>query len=518
SAHGFHTTGTVGGDGIKDERYKGFANRSSLISDFYSQVIANGAVYNQDFNMVVSSNSYANVVGNCNYAGTYDVYSQYIDQMSQDRPKLLNVFAAANDGGFNCAPYPAGYATVTASFSSAKNALTVANMGKTLQLINFFTSKGPVKDGRLKPEIAGVGMNLVATMDNNNYAPSTGTSMACPNVAGGAGLMVQRYRQLHSNQDPQAGLVKMLLMNGAFDIGRPGPDFVYGFGLMNMGHSLTMLDSNRYFTNTINTAQEQTYTFTVPANTEKAKVMLYWNDPAAGPLAAHTLINDLDLTVVSPSAVTSQPMILDTVPSQVLQNAAPGVDRINNVEQVTLNNPAPGTYTIKVKGFNVPEMNQEYYVGFDFVPVGVTLQYPFGDEAVVAGDVMTIYWEASTSTDVFNLSYSIDNGGTWLNIASNVGADLRSYDWTPPTSISSNQCLVRITRGAVTSQSNKFTLTGRPVATLNGTAEQCPGSIKMSWNSISGASGYRIFRKIGDAMVALTTVSGNTYTFTGLLR
>jgi hypothetical protein len=516
NSHGFHTTGTVGGDGIKDERYKGFANRSNVISDFFSQIIANGALYHQDFDMMVSSNSYGNVVGSCSYAGTYDIYSQFVDQLVIDQPKLLNVFAAANDGGLNCSPYPAGYATVTAAFASAKNTLTVANMGKTMQLINFFTSKGPVKDGRLKPEIAGVGMNLISTIDNNNYATNTGTSMACPNVAGGAGLLYQRYRQLHAGQDPHGALVKALLMNGAFDLSTPGPDFVYGFGLMNIGHSLTMVDSNRYFSDTINTNVEDTYTITIPPNTAKAKIMLYWNDPAAGPLSAHTLINDLDLTVTSPSSVVSLPLILDTLPSQILVAAAPGIDRINNVEQVTLNNPATGTYTIKVKGFNVPEINQEYFVAYDFLPEGVAIQYPFGDEALIAGDEMIIYWEASTGTDPFTISYSTDNGGSWNTIATNVNADLRSFNWTSPASISSSQCLVRITRGSTQTQSQKFTLSGRPVATLNPVAEQCPGSIKISWNAITGASGYRIFKKIGDAMLPITTVTGTTYTYTGL--
>jgi hypothetical protein len=517
SAHGFHTTGTVGGDGIKDERYKGFSNRASLISDFFSQIIANGALYNDDFHMVVSSNSYGNIVGSCSYAGTYDIYAQFVDQLAMDKPKLLNVFAAANDGGLTCSPYPAGYATVTGSFSSAKNALTVANMGKTLQIVNFFTSKGPVKDGRLKPEIAGVGMNLISTMDLNNYAPSTGTSMACPNVAGGAGLLYQRYRQLHSNDDPQGALVKALLMNGAYDLGTAGPDFVYGFGLMNIGHSLTMLDSNRYFTGNINTNQEQTFTFDVPANTSKAKVMLYWNDPAAGPLSTHTLINDLDLTVIAPSTlVVTKPLVLDTLPSQILLPAVQGVDRINNVEQVTLNNPAAGTYTIKLKGFNVPEINQEYFVAYDFLPVGLELQYPFGNEVVVSGEEMIIYWAASPGTELFTVSYSTDNGANWIVINNSVAADLRSLNWTPPVAISSNQCLVRVTRGAVTVQSKAFTLNQRPVATLNPTAEQCPGAIKMNWNAIPGASGYHIFKKIGDAMVDIATVSGTTYTYTGL--
>lgn len=516
SYHGFHTTGTVGGDGIKDERYKGFSNRCNLISDYFSQIISNGAVFHQDFDMVITNNSYGNVLGSCSYAGTYDIYSQFVDQLVIDQPEMLNVFAAANDGNMNCSPYPHGFATVTGAFAAAKNVLTVGNIGKTPQLTVISSSKGPVKDGRLKPEIVAVGAQLIATVENNDYASSGGTSMSCPNVAGGAGLVYQRYRQLHAGQDPHGALVKMLLMNGATDLAIPGPDFAYGFGLMNIGHSLTMLDSNRYFTNTINASQEQAYTINIPANTARAKIMLYWNDAAAGPLSAHTLINDLDLTVVSPSGSVSLPLIPDTAASQVVVPAAPGVDRINNVEQVTLDNPVAGTYTIKVKGFNVPELNQEYFVGYDYQPQGLTMQYPFGDEALVAGDEMIIYWEASAGTDPFTIAYSSNNGSSWNTITSGVAADLRSWNWTPPAIISSNQCLVRVTRGSEQTQSKVFTLSGRPVATLNPVAEQCPGSVRISWNAIPGASGYRIFKKTGDAMAALTTVTATTYTYTGL--
>jgi hypothetical protein len=518
--HGFHTTGIVAGNGLIDERYKGIANKCTLVSDFFSQIISNAPYYLNDFNMVVSSNSYANIVANCGYAGTYDIYSQFTDQQMRDNPTLLHLFASANDGYMTCSPFPTSFATVAGSFSSAKNELTVGSVPKRNQWSNLnpFTSKGPTKDGRIKPEIAGVGELVMSTVENNTYALNTGTSMACPNVAGGAGLLYQRYRQLHGNQDPKSALIKTILMNGATDIGNPGPDYSSGFGTMNMGHSLAMLDSNRIFMDTINTGVQQSFTFTVPANTAKAKVMLYWNDPAAAPLSVNTLVNDLDLTVTSPSNVTTLPLVLNPNGSNVASVAAPGADHTNNVEQVTLSNPAAGTYTVKVKGFNVPEINQEYFVAYDFIPTGVTMEYPFGGEALVAGDSMIIYWEASDDTNPFTLAYSIDNGANWLNIDNNVAATLRDYTWTPPSSISSSACLVKISRNSTSqaSQSKIFTLNNRPVATLNPANEQCPGSIKISWNAVTGATSYRLFKKVGPDMVAGATVTGTTYTFTGL--
>lgn len=518
STHAFHTTGTAAGAGIKDERYRGFAPATEVVSDFFSQIIANGATYYQDFDMVTTNNSYGNILGNCSYAGTYDVYTQYCDQQMLDIPELLTIFAAGNDGKKNCSPYPLGYATVAGSYQTAKNVLTVGDIGKPPAIEHLSSARGPVKDGRLKPEITAIGANVYSSIDNNNYDRNSGTSIACPNVTGASALLYQRYRQLHGGQNPHGALIKTLLMNGATDIDIPGPDFRYGFGLLNTGHSLKMMDNTQYFTDTINTTQEHTFTFTIPANTAAAKVMLYWNDPASAPLTTHALINDLDLTVVTPSATVLQPLILDTLPSQVAAPATPGIDRLNNVEQVTINNPAAGTYTIKVKGFNVPEIDQEYFVAYDLIPEGVTLQYPFGGEAVNNSDSMLIFWEASSGSNTFSLSYSTDNGSNWTSIDNNIPASARFYTWFPPATTASSQCRVRIQRNSTAqqSQSQAFTMLGRPVLTLNPVSEQCPGSIRMSWNAIPGAGSYRIFRKSGPDMIPVTTVTGTSYTLTGL--
>ena len=83
--------------------------------------------------------------------------------------------------------------------------------------------------------------------------------------------------------------------------------------------------------------------------------MLYWTDPQASTAASQALVNDLDLEVSNNKGTTLLPWVLDATPNATTlnNNATRGVDRLNNVEQVTIQ--SPGTsYSVTVKGFNVP--------------------------------------------------------------------------------------------------------------------------------------------------------------------
>lgn len=514
--HGNHTTGTVGGNGIVDQRYRGFAPETNLISDFYSQIIANAAVYSDNFDMIATNNSYALIVGDCNYAGIYDAYSVYLDQQAFDLPHLLNCFAAGNDGALSCSPFPTSYGTVVGAYSTAKNVLTVGAIGLTRDIEYYKFSRGPVKDGRIKPEVTAMGYKLTSTGPNNGYKVNSGTSMSTPNVTGGSALLYQRYRQLHGNQDPDNSLIKLILMNGADDIAEPGPDYHYGFGLMNIGRSLKMLDSNRYFSGSLPSGQQESFSFQIPSNTAVAKVMLYWNDPASSPMAAQALVNDLDLTVKNSSNNSFQPLVLNPSPSQVATPATEGEDHTNNVEQVTLNNPVSGTYTIDINGYNIPQGPQNYYVAYSFIPKGIAFQYPYGGEALNAGDSNYVYWQAEDGTQPFTLSLSTDNGANWQVLENNISAGKRAYYWHIASNIHSGNCLLKITRGSESATNKAFTITARPEVMIAPAATQCPGSIRFSWHPVIGATSYQVFKKSGIDMKATGNTSDTTFTITGL--
>src|SRR5690606_21286465 len=209
----------------------------------------------------------------------YDIYSRALDSVSLQHNTVLHVFAAGNDGDLPTGPcfsYPHGFATVTGAYQPAKNNIVVTSTDK--RLVNARdASRGPVKDGRLKPEITAVGAGVISTTRKDEYLEAGGTSMACPEVTGALGLLTERYKQINGNVNPRSDVLKTLILNGTADIGNPGPDYRFGFGFLNLDRSLQMLNNNRYVTNTVSNGGQQTMNIVVPPNTAQLKVMLYWH-------------------------------------------------------------------------------------------------------------------------------------------------------------------------------------------------------------------------------------------------
>jgi len=75
------------------------------------------------------------------------------------------------------------------------------------------------------------GESIYSTLPGGRYGYMSGTSMATPVVAGAAALLEARWPTLKTNP---AG-VASILFNSANDIGAPGVDGVYGWGLLNVG-------------------------------------------------------------------------------------------------------------------------------------------------------------------------------------------------------------------------------------------------------------------------------------------
>jgi hypothetical protein len=57
--------------------------------------------------------------------------------------------------------------------------------------------------------------------------------MASPVVTGIAALLTEQWRKTFTGANPKAAeTLKALILAGAQDLGNPGPDYTYGFGLV----------------------------------------------------------------------------------------------------------------------------------------------------------------------------------------------------------------------------------------------------------------------------------------------
>lgn len=500
--HATHVYGIATGAGLINETYQGYAPKARFVTGgaTLSTVPLNVLSYGVD----LTNNSYATGVTCPAVSNSYGLLNINVDKQAVDFPHLLNIIAAGNSGQSTCTQYPLGYNTVYSGYQSAKSTLTVGNTLTNGEL-SPSSSRGPAGGGRIKPEIVAPGTSIWSTVPNNSYAPLSGTSMAAPAVTGGLGLLYQRYMMKYGAKPP-GGLMKALICNTATDMGTPGPDYSYGFGLMNLNRAVQTLDAEHYFADSISHGQNRTKTINVPNGTAQLKVMLYWLDPPSSPLVRRPLVNDLDLRVSTPNNGTSLPYLLDTLPAQVANAATRGADHVNNIEQVVIDEPAAGNYTIHVSGYEVPDGLQRYYVVYDFVPNDVQLTYPSAGQSFAPGEQINVQWDAAGSSSTYKLEFSSDEGNTWNLVSNNIQAASKSYSWTLPSS-TTNEAIFRLTRNVdgKASVSGKFQILGIP--TLQLAAAQCPESVSIIWSEVLGATDYEIMMYRNGDMQSIGTTT-----------
>lgn len=382
SFHGTHTTGTVLGDrGVvstptnpsftASERDGMAPNAQILFQDLGNDSTGCLAGTAGDTSLIfeqanaagarIHSNSWGSATG-----GAYGASDQEADAAAWRLEDSLIVFSAGNSGsGTNTIGSP----------GNAKSVVTVGALGHANSTtVASFSSRGPTDDARTKPDIMAPGSSVISAQgddtDTGTQCPTngqslSGTSMACPTVAGGAALARQYFsdgfypsgaRTATDVRSPSGALLKAVLLNGTRDIASM-PNNNYGWGRI-------WLDNNLYFSNVANhrrlrvwslpnsaglaTGQTATYSINVPAGAE-LRVTLAWFDPYATLGAAVTLVNNLDLEVLGPGGT-----YLGNVFSAGGSVTGGTADARNTVEQVRLTAPTAGVYTITVKGTSVP--------------------------------------------------------------------------------------------------------------------------------------------------------------------
>lgn len=515
STHSTHCSGTILGRGLLNPNARGMAPNASLFSyNFSGNIQVEMAAGIPAFNLVVSSHSYGSTQ-TCGLNGSgvaYSSTSRATDINLNDFPFHLHCHSAGNSQTA-CA---GGWSTITASGKSAKNNILVANI-TTAEVLSGSSSCGPVQDGRVKPEISAFGTSVFSTYPDNTYATISGTSMSTPGVAGSVTLLVQRYKQLNANALPPSTLIKNTILNTAHDLGNPGPDYRYGYGRINALEAVKILETNRYVLGTIATGAINNMNITVPAGAARLRVMLTWNDPAGAANANPALVNNLDLSVIN-GATTTLPWTLD--PNNPGNNAVQGVDVVSNIEQVTIDNPAAGTYTLRVNGLAVPTgPTQGYALTWSVDMPYIEVLYPNGNEKFNPSSNETITWNNAGVTGNQTVEYSLNGGSTWTTISTTVAPTTTRLVWSVPTANTST-ALVRISSGSLTDQSDaNFKILGTIIG-FSGSGVSCnAGEVIFNWTATTNATHYDLMKlnaTTGYFEAMSSNVTGTTHTATGL--
>jgi Subtilase family len=249
---------------------------------------------------------------------------------------------------------------------AAKNTIQVGGTrgdGNDDDVISAITLFGPTVDGRIKPDLVGPASVRGPDIDfdqNPNTCDVTrqpGTSWSSPTIAGAAALVRQYYtdgfypggaKSAANALIPSAALMKATLIAAArpapwrrqgFDDVRalPAPSYEQGWGFPVLDDALFFAGDTRKLrvvdvplANGLAAGASSTVRVRVNAGTP-FKAVLVWTDPPGTVRGMSDttpqLVNDLDLRV---SGVETTP------------------DRLNNVEVVSIAEPAAGTYEVTV--------------------------------------------------------------------------------------------------------------------------------------------------------------------------
>ncbi len=171
------------------------------------------------------------------------------------------------------------------------------------------------------------------------YTLSGGTSMSTPLVAGCAVLVRQSLVDAGETH-PSAELVKGILINSADPHQGGRPNFLSGWGLVNLRRAIEADFLFDYESSLSSGDDDITYEVEVPAGTGEVRATLVWADPPSA-----SLVNDLDLMLETPAG--------EIVPAADQDGASP--DRTNNVECIDQDDPVSGTWKVTVSPHRISQ-------------------------------------------------------------------------------------------------------------------------------------------------------------------
>ena len=433
--HGTHVSGTVLGKTTgANAKYNGMAYEARLIfqdvqAGCGSQFLDIPSSLNQALTDALNNGARVHTNSWGSNSNTYSTYSQDFDAFLFANQEFLVTIAMGNSSSSGA--FEDG---TIGSPATGKNITAIGSTNKPPDQDTraFYSSQGPTYDGRTKPDVMAPGGDASANQTNSadegqncGICQMSGTSMATPAAAGAAALVFEYFEKGYYPSGtatpadaftPLGSLVKAMLVNSGEPMANEPaiPNSEIGWGRIKLRNVL-YFPGDPYKLYVVNaksgptTGQTLTYTINVDSGFP-LKVALAWYD-AAG----QNLVNDLDLEVVDPNGTVYKGNVF----SNGWSTTGGGADNKNTVEAVRIQNPLRGTWTIYVKGTNVPTPASAPYSGQPFGLVATYKELIVNAPAIVTTPPDTVFMSASCGGGTQD-SIKVSNSGTLTLNVNNV--------------------------------------------------------------------------------------------------
>lgn len=477
----------IGGENSSKEG-GGVAKGAIAFSSSFLDLLPDPFSYFVQNNLYVQNHSYGTQVSS-EYGAEAVAYDQQVFELS----KIIHVFSAGNSGNeiATSGTYEGveAYANLTGNFKMSKNSLVVGATDEAYKILDR-SSKGPAHDGRLKPD-------LVA------YA-TQGTSDAAALVSGSALLMQDLYLT-KEGEYPEASMIKAVLIAGAMDVGRKGPDFDSGFGSLNLENSLRIIENDQYFQGSLESEETREFQIQVPKNTKEVKVVLSWIDPPAQAGSAMALVNDLDLLIKNTANSSWLPWVLNPAPevSSLQENAIRAEDHLNNSELISIENPEEGIYMLQVSANLLEGTGQRFAIAYS-----ITLEdqfewtFPTHANGLISNNINFARWNSSFSEVNSEIEINLNETG-WESINSGFKISDAFAELDLDENFSGFAQLKMIVEGKEY-LSEKFSISPQISPEL---LYNCEQELLISWPVIDNANEYKVYN-LGEKYLEPLAITG----------
>lgn len=441
--HGTHVAGTIAAAGVNPQA-KGMAYEAHLFAYDFNNDNSEMALEAAD-GLIISNHSYGipggwgvtsggtgwrwfgdpSVSNIEDYRfGYYDASNSRVwDDIAFNAPYYLIIKSAGNDRtdiGDGTRP-PDGPYDCLEPKSVAKNILTIGAVahldGEYTDpdevIMSDFSSWGPTDDGRIKPDISAIGVDVFSALSGgvDVYGTFSGTSMSAPNTTGSMALLQEYYTQLYAGSYMRSATLKGLVIHTANEVGKnPGPDYEFGWGLLAVDKAANLMtrnDGGNFIIKELNLVEDDSIVVKVNSDgTQPLSATICWTDVPGNPAPISLdptklmLINDLDMRIFDETNNIYMPWILD--PSAPDKGASFGDNFRDNVEKIELSAPTAGEYTIVIKHKNELRNNSQ-----DFSLIVST--------SSTIPDLTKLYWIGGSGDWNDTNNWSFSSGGSVAN-------------------------------------------------------------------------------------------------------